>query len=388
MIDANLKAYATPRQAEYIDAVNTYGDFSKTSRAMGVPRSTIQDGISLLKKKAARQGYSPEHDMQRTIPDGFLVKGVSTYYNKDGKPSAQWVKSSIDRDRQEQIMREAFDAMASELPRLPKQPKSVKATNKDLCNVFTLTDSHVGALCWKQEGGADWDLKIAEEILTGCFQKMVDASPAAGTAVVAQLGDFLHQDSIVPVTPSHGHILDADSRYSKIIKVAIRILRRVIDMALERHYKVVVLLAEGNHDISSSIWMRTMFAALYENEPRICVIDTALPYYVYQHGETMLSWHHGHLKNIDQLPLLFAAQFPVIWGTTKKRYCHTGHRHHVEEKEFSGMKVLQHSTLAARDAHAARGGWISEREVSAITYHKSFGQYSRVTITPEMLHAA
>lgn len=385
MIDAELKKYATGRQSEYIDAINKHGSITEASRKLKITRSTIQSGIDAVTKKAAKHGYSPAHDMTKTVPDGFIVKGVSTYYNKEGKPSAQWVKSAIDRDRQEQIMREAFEAMASELPRLTKQPKTVKSTNKDLCNVFTLTDSHVGALSWNQECGADWDLKIAEEVLTGCFQKMVDASPSAGAAVVAQLGDFLHQDSIVPVTPSHGHILDSDSRYSKIIKVAIRILRRVIDMALSKHDKVIVLLAEGNHDISSSIWMRTMFAALYENEPRIHVIDSALPYYVYQHGEIMLSWHHGHLKSIDQLPMLFAAQFPVIWGTTKKRYCHTGHRHHVEEKEFSGMKVLQHSTLAVRDAYAARGGWMSEREVTAITYHNTFGQHSRVTITPEML---
>jgi hypothetical protein len=170
-----------------------------------------------------------------------------------------------------------------------------------------------------------------------------------------------------------------------MVEVAIRILRRVVDFALARHARVVVLIAEGNHDMASSVWLRHMFRALYEKEPRIEVISSPLPYYAYQHGETMLAFHHGHLKKNDQLPILMAAQFPKLWGATTKRYAHTGHRHHVEEKEHSGMIVHQHSTLAARDAHAARGAWVSERSVTAMTYHAKFGEVARNTVTPEML---
>jgi hypothetical protein len=99
----------------------------------------------------------------------------------------------------------------------------------------------------------------------------------------------------------------------------------------------------------------------------------------------MLAFHHGHLKKNNSLPLLFASQFPQLWGDTTKRVCHTGHRHHVEEKEHSGMTVVQHPTLAARDAYAARGGWLAERQVSAITYHEKYGQVSKITVIPEML---
>ncbi|WP_217468975.1 hypothetical protein, partial [Paraburkholderia phenoliruptrix] len=79
---------------------------------------------------------------------------------------------------------------------------------------------------------------------------------------------------------------------------------------------------------------------------------------------------------------------PKVWGDTIKRYCSTGHRHHVEEKEHSGMTVIQHPTLAARDAYAARGGWLSERSATAITYHSQFGQVARNTVVPEMFEAA
>lgn len=384
MIDPKMKEFATEVQARRIDLMNKLGSITAVAKWEGVDRKAIKHSMDAVEKKAAQQGYSPAHDMTRVVPDGFKVKGVSTYYNADGKPSGQWVKSSADAERRQEIIQATFDAMADDLPRVDKIVyKGVPL--QTLCNLYVMTDCHVGMLAWHKEGGQDWDLKIAERTLTGCFEQMVMSSPAAGTGIVAQLGDWLHFDGMAAVTPTNHHVLDADGRFSKIVETSVRILRRLVDFALTRHEKVIVLMAEGNHDLVSSIWLRTIFRALYENEPRIHVIDSELPYYVHQHGDTMIAFHHGHLKKNDALPMLFAAQFPKVWGGTTKRYAHTGHRHHVEEKEHSGMTVVQHPTLAARDAYAARGGWLAERQVSAITYHAKFGQVSKITVIPEML---
>lgn len=172
--------------------------------------------------------------------------------------------------------------------------------------------------------------------------------------------------------------------FSKVVATAIRLLRHIVDGALRKHEDVVVVMAEGNHDISSSIWLPIMFKALHEHEPRLTVVDSQLPHYVYQHGATTLAFYHGHLKKNDQL-LLFAAQLPQVWGATVKRYAHAGHRHYIEEKEHAGMLVVQPPMLAARNAYAARGGWIAERQIRVITYHAKYGEVARSTILPEML---
>jgi hypothetical protein len=383
--DAQMASFATVRDLEYLEAMEKYGGIAKAAKALNVHRKTIHLAIDRLKKRAAIAGYSPEHDMTHPVPDGFKVRGVSTYYNNDGKAVGQWVKSGIDDTRQKEIIKQIVDGMCEQVPRADVTMPPL-GTHDNLCTVYTLTDSHVGMLAWHKEGGEDWDLSIAERTLVGCFEQMVKSSPDASTCVVAQLGDFLHYDSALSaVTPQSGHSLDADGRMPKMVKTAIRILRTVVDRALQKHQTVVLLLAEGNHDISSSVWLRAMFQALYENEPRIKVIDSELPYYVYQHGQTMIAWHHGHLSKNNSLPILFASQFPKVWGNTVKRYAHVGHRHHVEEKEHSGMTVIQHSTLAARDAYASRGGWMSERHVTSITYSDKYGQVARNTVTPEML---
>ena len=385
-IDDQLRSYATVRQLEIIAALDKHGSQRKAAEALGLTRTTITSALSGLKSRAARSGYAPEFGLTQPIAPGQMLRGTSTAY-KDGKQVLQWVKTMPDQAAMEAAMIAAAAAMSAELPR--QEPIAGPSNTQDkLANLYTLTDSHVGMLAWGKENmdaNGDWDLKIAERTLVGCFEHMVNSSPDAKVGIVAQLGDFLHSDGLAAVTPTSGHLLEQDGRFPKVVQAAIRILRHVVNFSLTKHERVIVLMAEGNHDLASSVWLRAMFQALYENEPRVTVIDSELPYYVYQHGQTMIAWHHGHLKKNDGLPILFASQFPKIWGNTTKRYAHCGHRHHVEEKEHSGITVIQHSTLASRDAYASRGGWMSERQCTAITYHSEFGQVSRNTVTPEML---
>lgn len=387
MIDPKLLDFATDRQREYIEAVNEHGSNRKAAKALGVNRTSLDKAIIALRQRAARMGYSPAHDMTRTVPDGYSVKGVSTYYDKEGKAAGQWVKSTADRDRQAQIMREAFDAMAESLPR-ETPVRAPQITSDALLNLYTFTDYHMGMLAWHREGGADWDLRIAEEMLFAAFANMVDRAPPAKIALLNIQGDFLHFDGLLAVTPTSKHVVDADSRFGKIIHAAMRVLRRLVRFALSKHERVHLKICEGNHDETSAKWMPVLFSAVYEDEPRLSVDDAQLPFYTYQHGTVMLAFHHGHKVTNEQLPMLFAAQFPKLWGDTTHRYAHCGHRHHVDEKEYSGMIVTQHPTLAARDAYSARGGWISNRAAQAITYHSQYGQVGRTIVTPEMLEAA
>ena len=379
-----LRQWATPRQLEFIDAIQQTGSGKAADRLFGLTEGRVNQAIRGLKKRAAAHGWSPEHHFTQPVPDGFRLKRHSQYYDAEGKPRGKWVIASADDQRQRELFEAAVAAMSEELPRVPPTP-APQQVHEALCNLFTITDYHVGMLSWGIETGDDWDLEISEDTLVAGFAHLIDNSPKAKVVVVNQLGDYLHFDSLEAVTPTNRHLLDADSRFRKVVEVAVRLLRRVVDMALATHEEVVLIVAEGNHDLASSVWLQTMFTALYENEPRVTVNQSALPYYIHQHGKVMLGFHHGHMKKNDGLPLHFAASYPEVWGATRKRYIHVGHRHHVEEKEHSGVKVVQHSTLAARDAYAARGGWMSERQMLSITYHAEFGEVARATVTPEML---
>jgi hypothetical protein len=318
------------------------------------------------------------------VPEPFVVRGISTYYNKDGKPSGQWVKSRIDDDKLQEIMRETIEAMKEDIPRLqPLEPPI--SFNHQLLNCYVITDYHLGMLSWKEETGADWDIKIAEELIVKWFKQAIAQSPNSKQAIFAQLSDFLHFDGMDAVTPASKHLLDVDTRFAKLVRSAIRVLRIVIDMLLAKHEQVHIIMADANHDPVSQIWLREWFSVLYENEPRITVDKSPNPYNAFEWGNTALFFHHGHKRKVANVSEVFASQFREIYGRTKYAYAHMGHLHHLDIKENSMMIVEQHRTLAPADAYAARSGWLSGRDAKVITYSTQYGEVSRISINSDML---
>lgn len=357
-----------------VKAVREHGTQFAAAVALGINYETFKNRYQVGVQRTAIQG----------VEAPYYLKGTSTLEDAEGKIKQRWVKTDIDLKRRMALILEAIETRCGEVtPRAPVPIDSDVTPDAELCNLVTLTDCHVGALAWDREAGEDWDVKIAQEQLTRSFVGMIRAMPAAGTCIVNQLGDFLHTDGLTPVTPAHAHILDADSRFQKMAEVAVDILEDVIAAALAKHDRVHVIMAEGNHDESSSVWLRVMFKRLFRNEPRVTVEDCPLPYYAYQHGAVMLAFHHGHKLKPAALPMWFATKFSAMWGATTARFGHSGHQHHLHEKDEMGMRWLQHPTLAASDAYSARGGWLSPREAIGITYDTE-GEASRLYVRPKM----
>lgn len=387
-LDPNLDVYASPRQIEIMAAVREHGSFAKAAKALEINESNVSRAVQSVRLRAASRGYDPRGNRAADIPAPFMLKGFSRLRDlRTGEDVLQWDKANVDDQLRAQAILEAFENAAAILPKLAPR-KGPKHVRNDLLNLYTFTDYHLGMRAWGRESGKDWDLDISEKILVDAFAHMVATAPPARVGFINQLGDFLHSDGLLPVTPTSGHVLDQGATYGQMVEAAIRVLRRLVDMALERHEKVIVLMAEGNHDLASSVWLRALFKALYEKEPRVEVIDTQHPFYAYQFGTNMLGFHHGHKVKNEQLPALFASRYREMWGSCPKVYIHTGHRHHTDEKDHQGARVIQHPTLAAADAHSSREGYDSIQETSVITYHEALGPVARNYVTPEMLEAA
>jgi len=370
------------RYQEAVDALAAHGSETTAARALGLARSTYRTRLDYARLHKFEPKCQALLVGDKAAPGpGMALRGTSTLYGEDGTAKLQWVKTSADQEALYAAQKAALAAMCEEIKPLPPV-KAPRHLDKDLATLYTMTDCHVGMLAWDKETGADWDLGLAENCLTGTLLKMITSAPQSSLGILNQLGDFLHFDSMTPMTPTSHHILDADSRYQKVVQVAVRILRRVISAMLEKHSRVHVEMKEGNHDPAGSVWLRVMFAELYKNNSRVSINLSPNPYTMLVHGTTLLGFYHGHLTKLAQLPILYAAQFPKEWGATEFRYIHTGHKHHVEEKEHPGVKVIQHPTLAAPDAYAARGGWLSKRQATSMTYHLTKGEVARGIFIP------
>jgi len=397
----------SPTQQRVLDLLAEHGgNQCEVARVMGVARSTVNKHVTAIREKghtpttlphgSNHHGLptilrNPEEQklrMQELAAKDASLRGVSTLYNGEGEIAAQWVKTNAEKQRAEDAYAGVLKALKDKIPRAKLVAAPSRKHSPDLLNCFVVTDYHLGMKAWHEETrGEDWDTAIAERLLVDWFAAAIKASPNAEQAVLAQLGDFLHWDGMDAVTPASGNLLDADTRFQKLVRVAIRAIRQVVRMLLEKHATVHLIMAEGNHDPASSVWLRELFAEFYADEPRVTIDLSPDPYYCHEHGDVSLFFHHGHKRKPTNIDDVFVAKFRDVFGRTKHSYGHMGHWHHIEVKETNLMVVEQHRTLASSDAYASRGGWMSGRDAKCITYHKAYGEVGRVTVTPDMVAA-
>lgn len=376
--DEGILAFATPRQSELILAWREHGGTRKASEALNVHRSAFQQALKAVTKRAAQQGYSPKHDMIHTVPDGYTVKGVSTYYNKDGKPTGQWVKSSADEQRRYEIMREAITGLAEDVRGLAPITAPPAASESDLLAVYPMGDPHFGLYSYAEETGDNFDLQIAEQVTCNAIDRLVASTPAASTGLLLNLGDAFHADDSSNQTPNSGHALDVDTRFAKVAKIALKAMTHCVRRLLEKHERVLVWNMAGNHDPHSAMWLAIAMDAFFSNNPRVEVDLSPSLYKFYRFGRVLIGAHHGHGAKSNDLPLLMAADRPEDWGSTEFRHWMCGHIHHWTAKEHPGVVVETFRTLAGKDAWHAGKGYRSRRDMNCIVFHAKYGEIQRI----------
>jgi hypothetical protein len=242
-------------------------------------------------------------------------------------------------------------------------------------------------LAWSEEtGGESYDLSRSEQLLADASQRLIEVCPPSEQCLIAFLGDFLHYDSYAAVTPMHKNLLDADGRFPKMVKVAVRMVRHMISAALARHGNVRVIFEKGNHDPASAAFMTILLGCLYENEPRVSVDTSPQHYHYFEFGRVLIGTHHGDKAKPQQLPAIMATDQPEAWGRTSCRLWLTGHVHHEAVKEYPGCNVETLGVLPPADAYAASNGYRSRQSMKAIVFHREHGEVERHTVNPSMFN--
>jgi hypothetical protein len=314
------------------------------------------------------------------IPEGHHVKKVSTLLDGQGVPRAQWIQSEKDKERQEADLLTALRASVAEYAR-PVEPVAVPVYfDDDTLTLYPIGDPHIGMLAYGAETGEDFDLKIAEQDLFGAMDRLVDGSPSSRIGVLAPIGDNFHADDDRQVTPAHGHKLDVDSRASKVARVGLNIMRRLIDRGLERHAEMHVRITPGNHDPLTARWLSLCLECLYENEPRVTVFPNIDPVQIWEFGANMFMLSHGDGFKSEKAGGIMATRAPQMWGRTTYRYSVRGHKHTEETFELPGVLHRTLRTLVPPDAYAHKAGYQSGRDMKAFTFHKDFGEIECKTV--------
>lgn len=403
-----LLVHATFREAAAVEALLEHGTGGPAAAALGITTSALHQRVACLRSRAALasagapppEGFRVTKVAQRgdgtiiavqsrpqgdtdahlpTQPDGHLIKGVSTLLGSDGTVTAQWVKTDRQAQAKLEAFYEAFETHVRKYSGLAAPVDAPTWTDADLETWYPLGDPHLGLLSHRSEVGLDADLKIASRVLYETVDMLIARAPSSETGVICSLGDYFHSDSNMNRTMS-GHQLDVDSRHSKVAEVGFSLLRRMIERALLKHKRVLVVNAPGNHAPNTEKMMGLWLKAVFEREPRVEVLDSTNPYIYRRFGTCLVGVHHGDGAKPQALPEIMACDRPLDWGASTWRMWFTGHIHHDSRRDFRGCTVESFRTMNSQDAWAHHAGYRSGRSLQAITLHREWGEQGRVTV--------
>jgi hypothetical protein len=385
--EAYLPFCQSERQAQVISLRAQGMTAEKVSESIGIARRTILATCARVKANAAKQGYSPDHDMIHTVPDNFSVSGTSTLY-KDGEPIMQWVKSKNDAIAMFEQALESFKEGLIEDVHGKARPVQKPTEDKDpnLLASYLIGDHHLGMVAWTPETGDDnYDIDISTKLLFNAVDTLTSMSSHAHTGILLNLGDMMHANNLKNQTGSQTHTLDVDGRMGKAIRAVGQMYKRLITRMLEAHNEVWVINVRGNHDPDSSLWLNEMVKMYYENEPRVHVFDNYNKFLHFRWGYNLVALHHGDKINVQRLYEKITSSLAKEWGESKYRFAWTGHIHHKQAHEIGGLHHESWNVLPPTDSYHSEHLYGASRSMTTVLLHKEFGEHSRFKVGIDQL---
>ena len=234
-----------------------------------------------------------------------------------------------------------------------------------------------GLQAWGKETGESYDLSIGANRLRTCMQKLVSRSPASRTGLIINLGDWQHTDDDTNRTPEGKNSLDADGRYYKILTTGILLMKDAIDLALQKHEKVIVKNLRGNHDKHSSLALTVALSAFYTNNPRVTIDTSPNDFYYFRFGNTLLGATHGHTLKPDKMAMVLATDRKKDWYEAKYHWFLYGHYHKPMTDVYGDVKVECFPNIAGNDAWSHTRGYRAPKYLTSVVLHTEDGEDGR-----------
>jgi len=340
--------------------------------------TTAQDKTGEVTKTYVRQ--RPERGEEFVPPAGMALKRITADIGPDGRISRQWPRYAFD-ENPEEITAEIRAGLLDLKGQAPFVAVPT-AAHEDLMVGIYIADAHLGQRSWIEETGVNYDLAIAEEQICTSYDESLARAPAADTCLLAILGDYCHADDNTNATPASKHVLDVDGRHGKTRRVASRCLKYKVERARERYRNVILRYIPGNHDPMSAGWLSHALWLYYDGVDRVTIDDNQGPFGFYEFGVVMNGLFHGDKIRQSQFKDAACSRQAEMWGRTKFRYGHSGHKHKSEKirDEFAGMTVITHQAVTAPDGYAHGNFPATGRSIDAVVYHRHSGEYCSYSV--------
>jgi hypothetical protein len=274
----------------------------------------------------------------------------------------------------------------------PHYPKIQYTQNKNgLLYEIAMPDIHFGRLTWNEESGDDYDIKIAERIVSTSLLKLLDYSKNFEIEkILLPIGnDFFNVNNKTNTTVS-GTPQQEDTRWQKTFRAGRKLAIEMIDNCASIA-PTEVLLIPGNHDEEKVFYLGDALECWYHNNSNIHIDNNSKTRKYYIFGKVLLGFTHGDSIMMKRLPNLMQFEVPQLWGNSIYREWHTGDKHHksdflFEVDEQIGIVIRILRSLVPADAWTFSKGFVGARRAAeAFLWHPQNGLIAQFTAGIESL---
>lgn len=365
---------------------------------------SVSDVICTIDDALAKAGVDPaiwevkestisQHQCPMKMHMGHsVVKGVKTGIRRPDEPHmmTMWNVRVLLRRRAEKSLTDALDLIHKRAAKFSPRysfPRLAKPAG-DLLAAVCLFDHHFGKLCWRQETGNDYDLKIAGDVWRNAVADLlVYLRPMGIKQFYIPIGqDLVNFDNASGQTTA-GTPQDNDGRYAKVIDAAYWALVWMIDQ-FASIAEVEAEFVPGNHDLTVSYHLCRELKQHYRHTKRVAVgIDFRKRKYK-RWGTNLVGLSHA--ENVKDkwtsLPNIMATEVASDWAATTHHEWLLGHVHSKSKRET--LPVAENDGVVMRTIQALSGtdfwhydkGYISKRATETYLYSASKGYVGHFSV--------
>jgi hypothetical protein len=380
-------------QSQFVGSIKEFGNSREESKIVSERVQSLEQLVALFKvdpkewiiTKWECTAYE-SHTRLRKYDEDFKVK--TGYARKDDEHKVVplyrcW--AHMERNTPailiEDVKAEVLAEMKTHAP--VYQPmvyaKSDALTRPSLLEI-SLYDLHFGKMCWGEEVGQDFDIKIAKQRFLKCVKELIDHSkPYNVERIVFPIGnDFFNVDTLENTT-AKGTPQDEDTRWKKTFKRGRELMVAAIDM-LRTAAPVDILVIPGNHDKQRSFYLGEVLDAHYTNCPDVTVDNTARARKYYKYGHSLIGYTHGSEEPVNNLPMVMASEMKPVWDVIKYAEWHLGDIHHKKDikwlstEDMMGIAIRFMRSLTSTDEwHDSKAYVGNPHAGEAFIWDKNYG---------------
>lgn len=264
-----------------------------------------------------------------------------------------------------------LDRIRLHAPKYPKLGRIKKRLKDPHMLELGLYDSHFGKLCWHEETGEDYDLKIAQKRYIGAVEELLDkACRFEIEKIVFPVGqDFFNIDNKQNTTTA-GTPQDCDGRYAQILAYGKEAVIESIGLCATIA-PVEIIYCPGNHDELTSYHLCDYLSAWYRHSDRVKVDTSPKTRKYVAYGPVVIGFTHGNEEKHNDLVGIMLHEARELMATRRSMECHLGHFHRARATRFvntdthaGGVRVRVLPSLSGADFWHTRRGYVGSLQAA------------------------